>query len=117
MIIALLIFLLAAIALLCLYYGVGAVDPNSPHYQSVLSELTAAVMGRGIFYYVTIGSLLLVLPLSTNTAFAYFPRLPRAIALDKYLPGVFIIRGRRLLYSHGIYALTTFTAILLIIFH
>ena len=115
-IIAMLIVLLAGIALLCRYYGIGAVDPGSPQYQSVLSELTAAVMGRGIFYYVTIGSILLVLSLSANTAFADFPRLTRAIALDKFLPGVFIIRGRRLLYSHGIYALTTFTAILLIIF-
>ena len=115
-IIAILIVLLAGIALLCRSYGIGAVDPNSPHYQSVLSELTAAVMGRGIFYYVTIGSILLVLSLSANTAFADFPRLTRAIALDKYLPGVFILRGRRLLYSHGIYALTTFTAILLIVF-
>jgi amino acid transporter len=115
-IIAMLIVLLAGIALLCRYYGIGAVDPGSPQYQSVLSELTAAVMGRGIFYYVTIGSILLVLSLSANTAFADFPRLTRAIALDKFLPGVFIIRGRRLLYSHGTYALTTFTAILLIIF-
>jgi amino acid transporter len=115
-IIAILIVLLAGIALLCRVYSIGAVDPASPHYQSVLSELTAAVMGRGIFYYVTIGSILLVLSLSANTAFADFPRLTRAIALNKYLPGVFIIRGRRLLYSHGIYALTTFTAILLVVF-
>jgi amino acid transporter len=115
-IIAMLIVLLAGIAVLCRFYNIGAVDPGSPQYQSVLSELTAAVMGRGIFYYVTIGSILLVLSLSANTAFADFPRLTRAIALNKYLPGVFIIRGRRLLYSHGIYALTTFTAILLIIF-
>jgi amino acid transporter len=115
-IIAILIVLLAGIALLCRAYGIGAVDPGSPHYQSVLSELIAAVMGRGVFYYVTIGSILLVLSLSANTAFADFPRLTRAIALNKFLPGVFIIRGRRLLYSHGIYALTTFTAILLIVF-
>jgi amino acid transporter len=115
-IIAILIVLLAGIALLCRVYGVGAVDPGSPHYQSVLSELTAAVMGRGIFYYVTIGSILVVLSLSANTAFADFPRLTRAIALNKYLPTVFVIRGRRLLYSHGIYALATFTAILLVVF-
>lgn len=115
-IIAILIVLLTGIALLCRAYNVGAVDPGSPHYQSVLSQLTAAVMGRGIFYYVTIGGILLVLSLSANTAFADFPRLTRAIALNKFLPGVFIIRGRRLLYSHGIYALTTFTAILLIVF-
>ncbi|MGA9719344.1 MAG: APC family permease [Acidobacteriaceae bacterium] len=115
-IISVLIVLLAGIALLCRIYGVGAVDPNSPHYQSVISELTAAVMGRGVFYYVTIAGILVALSLSANTAFADFPRLTRAIANNKFLPGVFIIRGRRLLYSHGIYALVTFTAILLIVF-
>lgn len=115
-IISILIVLLAGIALLCHIYGIGAVDPDSAHYQSVISELTAAVMGRGIFYYVTIAGILIALSLSANTAFADFPRLTRAIALNKYLPGVFIIRGRRLLYSHGIYALFTFTAILLIVF-
>lgn len=115
-IVTLLSLLLAGIAVLCRIYGIGAMNPDSPHYQSVISELTAAVMGRGIFYYVTIGGILAALSLSANTAFADFPRLTRAIANNKYLPGVFIIRGRRLLYSHGIYALATFTAILLIAF-
>ena len=115
-IIAFLIVLLAGIALLCRAYGIGATDPGSPGYQSVLSQLTAAVAGKGIFYYVTIGSILLVLSLSANTAFADFPRLARAIALHDYLPHVFILRGRRLLYSHGIVALVIFTAALLILF-
>ncbi len=115
-IIVLLIILLAGIALLCRAYGIGATDPGSVGYESVLSQLTAAVTGKGIFYYVTIGSILLVLALSANTAFADFPRLTRAIAQHNYLPHVFIIRGRRLLYSHGIYALVTFTAALLILF-
>jgi len=115
-IIALLIALLAGIALLCRAYGIGATDPNGPGYQSVLSQLTAAVMGRGWFYYLTIGSILLVLALSANTAFADFPRLTRAIALHDYLPHVFLLRGRRLLYSHGIYALVGLTAALLILF-
>ena len=111
-IIALLIVLLAGIALLCRAYGIGATDPGSPAYQSVLSQLTAAVAGKGIFYYVTIASILLVLSLSANTAFADFPRLTRAIALRDYLPHAFILRGRRLLYSGGIYALVTFVAAL-----
>jgi len=115
-IIALLIALLAGIALLCHVYRIGATDPNGPGYQSVLSQLTAAVMGRGWFYYLTIGSILLVLALSANTAFADFPRLTRAIALHDYLPHVFILRGRRLLYSHGIYALVGLTGALLILF-
>jgi hypothetical protein len=73
-------------------------------------------MGHGWFYYVTIGSVLLVLALSANTAFADFPRLTRAIALNNYLPHVFLLRGRRLLYSWGIYVLVALTALLLTIF-
>ena len=60
--------------------------------------------------------MLLVLALSANTAFADFPRLTRAIALDDYMPHVFLLRGRRLLYSWGIYGLVALTALLLIVF-
>ena len=115
-IIALLMILLIGIALLCRAYGIGATNPNGPGYESVLSMLTRAVMGHGWFYYVTIGSVLLVLALSANTAFADFPRLTRAIALDDYMPHVFLLRGRRLLYSWGIYILVVLTGLLLIIF-
>ncbi|MGB6130764.1 MAG: APC family permease [Acidobacteriaceae bacterium] len=115
-IILLLIVLLAGIALLCRIYGIGATEPGGAGYQSVLSQLTAAVMGTGWFYYLTIGSILVVLALSANTAFADFPRLTRAIALQGYLPHVFTFRGRRLLYSWGIYVLVALTAALLILF-
>jgi amino acid transporter len=115
-IIALLGILLLGIAVLCRAYGVAATDPNGAHYESVLSMLTRAVMGQGWFYYMTIGSILLVLSLSANTAFADFPRLTRAIALNDFLPHVFLLRGRRLLYSWGIYVLVALTAVLLILF-
>jgi len=115
-IILLLAALLAGIALLCRAYGIAATNPEGSGYESVLSMLTRAVMGHGWFYYITIGSVLLVLALSANTAFADFPRLTRAIALDNYLPHVFLLRGRRLLYSWGIYILVGLTALLLIIF-
>ena len=115
-IIVLLAVLLAGIAFLCRAYRIGATDPNGPGYESVLSTLTRAVMGHGWFYYVTIASVLLVLALSANTAFADFPRLTRAIALNNFMPHVFLIRGRRLLYSWGIYVLVGLTALLLIIF-
>ena len=115
-IIILLAVMLAGIALLCRAYGIAATDPNGTGYESVLSMLTRAVMGHGWFYYLTIGSVLVVLALSANTAFADFPRLTRAIALDNYMPHVFLLRGRRLLYSWGIYVLVALTALLLIIF-
>ena len=115
-IIFLLMTFLAGIALLCRAYSIGATEPGVAGYQSILSQLTAAVIGRGWFYYLTIASILSVVVLSANTSYADFPRLTRAIALNNYLPHVFLIRGRRLLYSHGIYALVGFTALLLIVF-
>jgi amino acid transporter len=115
-IIVMLIVLLLGIAFMCDAYGIGATNPDGANYQSVLSQLTMAVAGRGIFYYVTIGSILLVLSLSANTAFADFPRLTRAVAHNDYLPHMFGLRGRRLLYSAGVYVLVLLTAGLLIIF-
>ena len=114
-IIAILIVLLAGIAYLCRAYNVGAMDAG-PGYQSVLSELTAAVFGKDLFYFVTMGSVLLVLSFSANTAFADFPRLCRLIAEDGYLPTPLAIRGRRLVYTWGITALTLLCALLLILF-
>lgn len=115
-VIVLLAILLAGIALLCRAYGIGATDPGSAHYESVLSMLTRAVMGRGWFYFLTTGSVLVVLALSANTAFADFPRLTHAIAHDEYMPHVFTLRGRRLLYSWGVYVLVALSAVLLVIF-
>ncbi len=115
-IITALVVLLAGIAFLCRSYGIGATDPSSSQYQSVLSQMLGAIEGRGFFYYVSMASILLVLALSANTAFADFPRLTRSIALNSYLPRVFTLRGRRLLYSWGVYVLVALTGTLLTIF-
>jgi amino acid transporter len=115
-IIGILMVLLFGIAYLAKLYGVMPMDPDGSGYQSLISLLVTVVFGRGWFYYLTMGSVLLALALSANTAFADFPRLTRAIGMHDYLPHVFILRGRRLLYSHGIYALTGFTAVILILF-
>src|SRR5262245_27951494 len=72
-IIAILIVLLGGIAYLVRAYGIGATNPGEPGYQSVLSMLFAAVAGKGFFYYVSMASILMVLALSANTAFADFP--------------------------------------------
>lgn len=115
-IIGILMVLLFGIAWLAKTYHVMPMEPEQAGYQSMLSLLVTAVFGRGWFYYTTMGSVLLALALSANTAFADFPRLARAIAMHDFLPHVFLLRGRRLLYSHGIYALTGFTAVILILF-
>jgi amino acid transporter len=115
-IIGILIILLFGTAWLAKKYQIMAMDPSDPNYQSLLSLIVKAVFGRGWFYHATMWSVFLALCLSANTAFADFPRLTRAIAMRDYLPHVFILRGRRLLFSHGIYALTGLTAVILIMF-
>ena len=55
---------LFGIAWLSKAYGVTAMEPEVHNYQSVLSILTTAVFGRGWFYYLTMGSVLLALSLS-----------------------------------------------------
>jgi len=118
-IIGILILLLFGLSYVARAYGVTAMDPDTTGnaYQSVLSIEVSAVFGRGWFYYVTMGGVLAALSFSVNTAFADFPRMARAIAGQDYLPHVFLLRGRRLLFSHGIYALTGFTALILILFN
>ena len=78
--------------------------------------LIATVFGKGLFYYLTMASILVVLSLSANTAFADFPRLCRAIAQNNYLPHAFGYRGRRLVYTYGIVMLALLSGGLLILF-
>jgi hypothetical protein len=116
-IIFLLAVLLAGISYLVKAYGIVATHPGQPGYQSLLSMLSAAVFGKGFFYYLTISSILVVLSLSADTAFADFPRLCRAVAQNNYLPHVFGYRGRRLVYTYGIVVLAVLCGGLLILFH
>ncbi len=116
-IVAILILLLLGIAYLVSAYQIRATDPGSPGYQSILSLLTEAIVGRGIFYYVTIAAILLVLCLSANTSFADFPRVCRTVAQDGFLPAAFAVRGRRLVYTQGVVVLTVLAGSLLIFFN
>jgi hypothetical protein len=109
--------LLAGIAYLAMSYGIMAMDQNKPGYQSVLSQLAAAVVGRGIFYYVAIASALIVLCLSANTSFVDFPRLCRFVAQDEFLPHSFATVGRRLVYSIGMIYLAITGGLLLTAFN
>ena len=108
--------LLAGIAAVAHAYGLGAMDQTKPGYQSVLSQLTAAIAGRGVIYYVSMTSLLAVLCLSANTSFVAFPRLCRLVAQDGFLPRPFAMSDRRLVFSVGIGFLTVTAGALLVVF-
>ncbi len=108
--------LLAGIAAVAHAYGLGAMDQTKPDYQSVLSQLAAAIVGRGVFYYVAMASVLAVLCLSANTSFVGFPRLARLVAQDGFLPRRFAMADRRLVFSIGIAFLTVTAGLLLVAF-
>ena len=108
--------LLGGVALLSRWYGITATPQGRAGYQSVLSQMASAVSGRGVFYYVTMAAVLMVLCLSANTSFADFPRVCRLLALDGFLPSEFAHRGRRLVYSQGIIVLALLSGTLLVVF-
>lgn len=49
-IVAILVALLAGVAVLSRAYGIGATEPGAAGYESVLSQLVGAVVGRGVIY-------------------------------------------------------------------
>ncbi|MDR3503572.1 MAG: APC family permease [Legionella sp.] len=114
-VITLALFLLL-IGYLCPAYSILAMDELHPGYQTILSQLVAAITGKGVFYYISIVSIFIVLAYSAQTSFADFPRVCRLLAEDNYLPHFFAERGRRLVYSVGIILLAVCSAALLVIF-
>ncbi|MCW8444301.1 APC family permease [Fluoribacter gormanii] len=107
---------LILIGYLCPTYHIVAMNQNQPGYQTILSQLVEATAGKGIFYYISIASIFIVLAYSAQTSFSGFPRVCRLLAEDNYLPHFFAERGRRLVFSVGIIILALFSAAILIVF-
>jgi amino acid transporter len=116
LIVGVLSVLLLGIAFLARVYNVAATEPGSSGYESVLSQLVGAIVGKGFFYFVTLASVIAVLCLSANTGFADFPRLCRVLATDDHLPHAFAERGRRLVFTAGVLTVTVVSSLLLIVF-
>lgn len=82
--------------------------------QTVLSQIMAYSVGRGWGYYVVSLAVTVVLALAANTSFGGLPVLASLLARDNYLPHVFALRGDRLVFSNGIWALSLMSAALLV---
>jgi amino acid transporter len=105
---------LLAISYLAPAYNIHAMNEEQPGYQSIFSQLLGAIAGWGLFYYIAIASIFIVLVFSAQTSFADFPRVCRLLAIDGFMPSFFAERGRRLVFSSGIIGLTIVSAVLLI---
>lgn len=84
--------------------------------NTILSQLVSTVTGRGVFYYISIFSIFIVLTFSAQTSFVGFPRVCRLLADNNYLPYFFANKSPRLVFSHGIIILSILAGLILITF-
>jgi len=82
--------------------------------QTVLSQLTAASLGRGAGYYVVDLATTVILAIAANTSFGGLPVLASLLARDNLVPHVFALRGDRSVYRYGVVVLAVLAAALLV---
>jgi amino acid transporter len=101
--------MLLGLAVLAVRFHVG---PNDS--QTVLSQIMGYAVGRNWLYYVVSITITIVLALAANTSFGGLPVLASLLARDHFLPHAFALRGDRLVFNNGIWALSAMSAALLL---
>lgn len=85
--------------------------------ETIISQLARTIFGaNSILYYLMIVSTAGILFMAANTSFAGFPRLAAAQAADGFLPRWLAMRGHRLAFSWGIFALAIGAILLIVAF-
>lgn len=84
--------------------------------ETVISQMARTIYGDGLLYLLTLGATTVILIMAANTAYADFPRLGALQASDGFLPKQLTYRGRRLVFSWGIFVLALAASLLIIVF-
>jgi amino acid transporter len=85
--------------------------------ETVISQIARGTFGgRGFLYLCVQAATTLILVLAANTAYSDFPRLSSIVSRDGFLPRQFSNQGDRLAFSNGIFALSFFAGLLLVVF-
>ena len=114
-------------ASIVIFLGLGfAASPTMPfrqrHGETLVSLiarhtfLSPGLFGEGlghILYFLTLGSVLLVLLIASNAAYAGLPRLLAFMARDGYAPRVLLSLGDRLVHNRSIIYLSIISGLLL----
>jgi amino acid transporter len=89
---------------------------GTPTVISQIGDLVygPSTLGRVLFYGLQAGTML-ILVLAANTSFADFPRLASFHAGDHFMPRQLTKRGHRLVFSNGIFFLSAFSIILVVV--
>lgn len=108
---AILTFLFLGLSWVAVHAGV-----HPSETETVISQISRQLYGTGPLYYLMSFSTMMILVLAANTAYADFPRLTSFIAADDYLPRQFMELGHRLVFSNGLFVLSGFSALLIVMF-
>jgi amino acid transporter len=81
---------------------------------TLLSQVLAGAVGHSWLYYTTTVGVTAALGLAANTSFGSLPLLASVLALDHYMPHFFSVRGDRLVFNGGIWALALASSALLV---
>jgi amino acid transporter len=82
--------------------------------QTVLAQLAAASLGKGVVFYFVQMITVVLLALAANTSFGGLPVLASLLARDNYLPHLFYLRADRQVHRYGVSVLAVAAALLLI---
>ncbi len=97
----------------------NAVQAIPSHHETVISQLARTVYGEDgigyLGYVLTMAGAFAVLFMAANTPFADFPQLAALHSSDGFLPRQLTYRGRRLVFSWGIYTLSSAAIFLVIV--
>jgi amino acid transporter len=86
------------------------------HDETVVSQISRALFGTGVLYYIIQAATAFILLLAANTPFNGFPRVASQLAIDDYFPRQFANLGSRLVFTNGVILLAAFAALLLALF-
>ncbi len=84
--------------------------------RTVVAQISAAIFGGGVMFYILQTMTAGILILAANTAYQDFPRLVSILAKDRFMPHQFMSRGDRLVYSNGVVILAILASLLIVIF-
>lgn len=110
--------LFAGISFLAYHSGVIPVshEDASRSYETVVSQIARATFGTTWFYYLVQWATVVILLLAANTSYAGFPRLASIMARDRFMPRQLYNVGDRLVFSNGIFLLSTLAGLLIVVF-
>jgi amino acid transporter len=97
----------------------NAVQAVPSHEETIISQLARTVHGEEglgyVAYVLTVVGAFAVLFMAANTPFADFPQLAALHSSDGFLPRQLTYRGRRLVFTWGVYVLTAAAVFLVIV--